>query len=155
RMSKKLIVASIAVLLGVVGFAAAALISPQQGGAGGAADPAQDVAAAQHKLATGDFAGATPILEKVLAADPKNQTALRFLGFAYLKQKRYADARAAYGKLLGLQPDSPVALYNTGVSYALEGDRDAAFDWLGRAKATKKIDMTQIQADDDLKSLAG
>jgi hypothetical protein len=150
-MSKKLIVATAAIAL-FAGFAAAALISPQ---GSTAPKPDQDLAAAQRKLGAGDFAGASADLEKITAADPKNQAAWRFLGFAYLKQKRYADARTAYGKLLALQPDSPVALYNTGVSFAMEGHRDPAFEWLQKAKATKKIDMTQIEADDDLKPLAG
>ncbi len=102
----------------------------------------------------GDFAGASAILEKVVATDPGNKAAWRYLGFAYLKQKKYAEARAAYGKLLALVPDAPQALYNTGVSYALEGNKDAAFEWLGKAKSTGKIDMTQIQVDEDLTPLA-
>jgi len=113
----------------------------------------QEVAAAGAKLGSGDFAGASATLEKVVAADPGNKAAWRFLGFAYLKQKKYPEARAAYAKLLALVPDAPQALYNTGVSYALEGNKDAAFEWLGKAKATKKLDMTQIETDDDLASL--
>jgi hypothetical protein len=37
----------------------------------------------------------------------------------------------------------------------MEGHKDPAFEWLGKAKATKRIDMTQIQTDEDLKPLAG
>ena len=157
-MSKKLIIGvgvAVAAAVLVAGLAgAAALISPHDPAAGSGSDSAQDVAAATQKLGAGDFAGAAVILENVVAADPKNATALRYLGFADLKLKRYPDARTAYAKLLALQPDAPVALYNTGVSYALEGNKDAAFQWLAKAKATKKIDMTQIQADDDLAPLA-
>ena len=47
----------------------------------------KELGAAQAKIASGDFAGATAILEKVAAADPKNQLVWRYLGFAYLKQK--------------------------------------------------------------------
>jgi hypothetical protein len=113
----------------------------------------QEVAAAAAKIGAGDFASASASLEKVVAREPSNKLAWRYLGFAYLKQKRYADARAAYAKLLALVPDAPQALYNTGVSYALEGNRDAAFEWLGRAKATRRLDMTQIQVDEDLAGL--
>ena len=154
-MSKKLIVGVLAPVFALfAGLAAAALISPHDPAAGAGSDPAQDLAAATQKLGAGDFAGAAGILENVVAADAKNATALRYLGFAYLKLKRYPDARGAYAKLLSLQPDAPVALYNTGVAYALEGNKDAAFQWLAKAKATKKIDMTQIQADDDLAALS-
>jgi len=153
-MSKKLIIGVAALIALIAGLAGAALIKPQDSTGSGAAAAGQDLAAATQKLGAGDFSGAAAILEKITAADPTNAAAWRFLGFADLKQKRYADARAAYAKLLSLQPDSPVALYNTGVAYALEGNKDAAFQWLAKAKATKKIDMTQIQADDDLASLA-
>ncbi len=114
----------------------------------------QEVTAANAKIRASDFAGASAILEKVVASDPGNKAAWRYLGFAYMKQKKYVEARAAYSKLLALVPDAPQALYNTGVSYALEGNKEAAFEWLGRAKATGKLDMTQIQVDEDLKSLA-
>ncbi len=114
----------------------------------------QQIAAAGAKIQSGDFAGAAATLEKVLAAEPGNKVALRYLGFAYIKLKKYAEGRATYARLLELAPDSPQALYNTGVSYALEGNRDAAFEWLGKAKATGKLDMTQIQVDEDLKALS-
>ncbi len=122
--------------------------------ANAAAGSDRDTAAAAAKMGAGDFAGAAAALESVVSREPANALAWRYLGFAYLKQKKYSDARAAYGRLLGLVPDAPQALYNTGVSYAAEGNGDAAFEWLARAKATRKLDMTQIQVDEDLKPLA-
>jgi len=113
----------------------------------------QEIAAAAAKIGKGNYAGASSTLEKVVAREPDNKVAWRYLGFAYLKQKNYTESRAAYAKLLALVPDAPQALYNTGVSYALEGNKDGAFEWLGRAKATNKLDMTQIQVDEDLASL--
>ncbi len=146
-MSKKLIVVPCLAVLA----AGLALATNQTQNA---PDNARQVAAAAGMIGKGDFAGASAALETVVANDPGNKLAFRYLGFAYLKQKKYAEARAAYAKLLALVPDAPQALYNTGVSYALEGNKDAAFEWLGKAKATGKIDMTQIQVDDDLKPLA-
>src|SRR5215470_13232092 len=139
-MSKILIVAVLALLSGL----STAQTPPSSD---------QEVAAAAGKIGQGDFAGASASLEKIVAREPDNKLAWRYLGFAYLKQKKYTEARAAYAKLLALVPDAPQALYNTGVSYALEGNKDAAFEWLGKAKATKKLDMTQIETDDDLASL--
>src|SRR5262245_45525148 len=117
----------------------------------------KEIAAAGAKIAAGDLPGATAILEKVVATDPGNKLAWRQLGFVYLKQKKIAESRAAYEKLLALSPaasQAPQALYNIGVGYAMEGNKDAAFEWLGKARATGKLDMTQIQVDDDLKSLS-
>jgi len=57
--------------------------------------PDAEIAAAGAKIAAGDFAGASVILEKVVAADPGNKLAWRQLGFAYLKQKKIPEARAA------------------------------------------------------------
>jgi hypothetical protein len=140
-MSKNLIAVCLSLLAGTL----AAHNSPGSGA---------EVASAQAKIASGDFAGATAILEKVVAADPKNQVAWRFLGFTYLKQKKVAESRGAYEKLLELSPNTPQAFYNIGVGYVMEGNKDAAFEWLGKAKATKRLDMTQIQVDEDLKPIA-
>ena len=67
-------------------------------------DSDSQLAAAAAKIGAGDFAGATAILEKVVAADPGNKLAWRQLGFAYLKQKKIAESRAAYEKLLAISP---------------------------------------------------
>ncbi len=115
----------------------------------------KDVVAAGGRIAGGDFAGGAAILEKVVTADPRNQTAWRYLGFADLKLKKYPQARAAYAKLLALSPDMPQALYNTAVSYALEGRTDDAIAWLQRLAATRRFDMTQAQVDADLASVQG
>jgi hypothetical protein len=37
----------------------------------------------------------------------------------------------------------------------LKGDANAAFEWLGKARATRKVDMTQIESDADLTALKG
>ena len=159
-MSKKQIVAGAAIcaLFFLVGFLAhgaqSASSTPAAPPEEAAGSTERQVAAAAAKMGGGDFSGASAALERIVAREPGNALAWRYLGFAYLKLKKYPDARAAYGRLLGLVPDSPQALYNTAVSYAAEGNRDAAFEWLARAKATKRLDMTQIQVDEDLEPLA-
>ena len=45
--------------------------------------------------------------------------------------------------------------YNLAKAYAAQHDNDRAFEWLQRAKATARVDMSQIEADEDLKPLAG
>jgi hypothetical protein len=135
-------------------FLPAAHATAQQTPTAPASSTGRDLSAATGKIRAGDFAGAAEILERVVAREPANDAAWRFLGFAYLKARNFPKARGAYERLLKLVPESPQALYNLGVVAALEGDREAAFRWLGKARATGKLDMTAIQADADLKPLA-
>jgi hypothetical protein len=88
-------------------------------------------------------------------AEPGNARAWRVLGTAYHLLKRYDSAIEANGKAWDLDPSNPVAPYNIGLEYALAGNKDSAFMWLGRAKASRKIDMTQLQNDADAASLKG
>src|SRR4051812_46137371 len=92
-------------------------------------------------------------LEDFTQSEPKNARAWGALGAALIRNKEYDKAIEVLGTVLQLQPNAAPAMYNTGVAYALKGDKDAAFTWLEKAKATKQLDMTQIQADTDLTSL--
>ena len=106
-------------------------------------------------LRGGRFTEAAKILEAVTASEPKNVLAWRFLGTAYQGAKDLDRAEAAYRKGLALKPDAPVLLYNLGTVYALRKDRDHAFEWLAKAKATKGLDMGIAETDPDLADLKG
>ena len=88
---------------------------------------------------------AEPTIAAVTAREPANLRAWRLLGVAYQNGKELDKALAAYGKALEIQPDAAQTLYNVGTAYALKQDANAAFEWLGKAKATRKLDMTQIE----------
>jgi Tfp pilus assembly protein PilF len=120
---------------------------------GPVAAPAPGVPEALAKVQAGDPAAAIAILKEVTAREPGNARAWRVLGFASLKAKEPQGAVAAYQRSLELEPGFPAAMYNLAVGYALAGDRDNAFAWLAKTAATKKLDMTQIEADADLVSL--
>jgi hypothetical protein len=111
------------------------------------------LADAQARLQAQDPAGAAKLLETITAGDPKNARAWRMLGIARQRTKDLDRAIDAFTTSLGLEPDHQVALYNLGASYALKGDAARAFEWLGKAKATHKLDMTQIETDANLASL--
>jgi hypothetical protein len=111
------------------------------------------IAAAAARLQAQDPVGAARILEAVTAREPGNARAWRLLGVAYQTGKELDKALAAYRKALDIQPDAPQVFYNIGTAYALKQDANAAFEWLGRAKATHKLDMTQIDSDADLGAL--
>ena len=121
--------------------------------AGAQTQPAPGLAEGFAKFQSGDFADAVKILESVTSREPANVRAWRVLGNAYIRTGQLDEALSAYHRALELQPDFPAALYNTGVIYAMKGDPDNAFKWLNKAKATGKIDMTQIEVDTDLVSV--
>src|SRR3954470_3433037 len=111
------------------------------------------IAAAAARLQARDAAGAARMLEAITAREPANGRAWRMLGTAYQGSKEIDKALAAYRKALDIEPDAPQVLYNIGTTFAMKPDVTAAFEWLGRAKATRKIDMTQIESDPNLSSL--
>ena len=96
-----------------------------------------------------DPAAAAKILEGVTAREPQNARAWRLLGVALQQSQQYDRAIEAYQKAIAIQPD-PTATYNIGAAYARKNDLEKAFEWLAKAKATKRFDMTFMQVDNDL-----
>jgi hypothetical protein len=103
-------------------------------------------------LQTGKAAEAAALLEDIVKAHPRDTAALRLLGDACLRLGQSDHALAAYEKLLAIEADSPRGLYGVGAVHAQRGETDEALVWLGKAKATRKLDMTPMQND---KNLAG
>ena len=99
-----------------------------------------------------DPAAAAKILEGVTEREPQNARAWRLLGVALQQSKQFDRAIDAYLKAIAIQPD-PVSTYNIGTAYARKNDPGKAFEWLARAKATRRFDMTQMQIDPDLEPL--
>lgn len=100
-----------------------------------------------------DFAGALKIAEDVVTREPANARAWRVLGAAAKGTKDLDRAAAAFRKALDVEPANPANVYNMGAIAAVKGDKDRAFDWLAKAKASRRLDMTQIEVDPDLASL--
>jgi hypothetical protein len=118
------------------------------------------VVAEEPTLATGiarlqanDNAGAVKILSQITARQPQNGRAWRALGVAYQNLKDFDRAIAAYHHALNVDRSIPTPFFNLGVVYAILGEKDQAFDWLEKAKATRRIDMTQIEVTAELASL--
>jgi hypothetical protein len=132
---------------------AAVLLLPLVAQGADAPPTAPGVAEALAKVQAGDAAAAVAIMKEVTAREPGNARAWRVLGYASLKAQDADGAIAAYERSLRLEPAFPQAMYNLAVGYALKGDRENAFAWLTKTAATRKIDMTQIEADADLASL--
>ena len=115
--------------------------------------PPPGLGAGMAKLQAGDAAGAAAIFRAVTEREPKNARAWRSLGVASIRAKDLATAEAAFRKALELEPDSPAGLYNMGILAAARQDKDGAFDWMRRARETRRLDMSYLEADPDAASL--
>jgi hypothetical protein len=116
-------------------------------------NPQPTLPAAIARLQANDAAGAAAILEELVKTDPKNGRAWRNLGLARQTLKEYDHAIEAYRRSLEVDLATPTPLYSIGAAYAAAGDKDHAFEWLAKAKATHKIDMTQMETDAALSGL--
>jgi hypothetical protein len=110
-------------------------------------------AALQALQGGGNAHDAAQTLEKIAKDEPQNARAWRGLGLAYRKLQKPDAAIQAYQRALAIEPDSPQVFYALGVVYATRHDTKSAFEWLARARATHRFDMTQAAVDDDLAEL--
>ena len=130
------------------------IVALAMGSAGAISQTAEPTLAAGIAcLQANDNGGAAKILEAVLRREPQNGRAWRSLALAYQNLKDFDRAIADYKRALNVDPAIPTPLFNLGVIYAKNGDKDQAFDWLARAKATRKLDMTQITVTPELEIL--
>lgn len=76
------------------------------------------------------------------------------LGYTALRAHDFAVAHDAWQHAMQLGHRVGTVSYNVACTYALEGNRDAAFAWLDKAKAAG-FDVDDHSDDDDLESLHG
>jgi tetratricopeptide (TPR) repeat protein len=75
------------------------------------------------------------------------------LGFAALQARDFDTAFAAYQHTLQLGYRVGTSSYNMACGYALRGDRNAAFEWLNKARTAGFELSNYIDSDDDLEAL--
>jgi hypothetical protein len=109
--------------------------------------------AGAHRLQSGDAHGAVSMLKLATRDDPRSALTWRTLGAAYRQLKMVNEAIAAYRSALKIEPDSPQVLYALGTLYASKGDQDQSFQWLERARGTRRYDMTQLSQDKEVDAL--
>jgi hypothetical protein len=102
------------------------------------------------RLQAGDADAATTILEGLVIREPGNGAAWRTLGQARRRRNDLDGAIEAWRKALDIEPGTPTPLLGIGLTYAAKKDMEHAYEWLIRAKATGKVDMTQIENSPDL-----
>ncbi len=118
-----------------------------------ASSPEPDLSAALAQLQAGNVTAAAQALRSVTGREPKNAPAWRALGTSEQQLHNYDSAIGAYQRALQIEPDSPRIFYSLGTVYAAKHDSQQAFEWLGRAAATQRYDMTQISEDPALVEL--
>ena len=73
-------------------------------------------------------------------------------GMRHHEDGEYDEAIAAFQKSIELGYRVDASAYNIACGYALKGDKDRAFEWLGKA-AAYGFDVESYLSDDDLESL--
>ena len=107
------------------------------------------------RLQAKDAAGAVKILDEVTTREPHSGRAWRTLGLAQLQLKNLDRSHEAFQRALVEDPGYPAPMFQLAVIAALRRNKDEPFDWLSKAKATRKVDMTQVEVTPELASLKG
>ena len=113
------------------------------------------MAAAATTLQNQDFRGAVTLLEPKMRTLQNQAVAWRTLGLAHLRLHESSAAREAYLKTLALEPNDPRPFLCLGVAAAQDGHIEQAFEWLRKAKESRRIDMWQLDIEPDLQALRG
>ena len=113
----------------------------------------QVLAAARAALQNADYRGALNILGPAMNMLGSNPTAWRDLGVAHLKLRESAEAEHAFSKALTIEPKNANLLMFLGLTAAQAGHTEEAFEWLQKARATRRVDMTQLEIEADAKIL--
>jgi hypothetical protein len=117
------------------------------------ATPAETMAAAAAALQNQDYSGAIRLLEPAMTGMQDRPSAWRSLGLAYLRLHQSRRSQEAYSKALALEPGSALPLLYLGIAASQLGQVDVAFEWLRKAKDTRRVDMTQLEIEPDLQGL--
>src|SRR5579862_5845715 len=87
--------------------------------------PPPELTKAEQLIQKQDYAGAAPLLHKVVEGDPTNYVAWFDLGFAENGLGKTADSIAAYRKSVEAKPDVFESSLNLGLQLAKNGEPDA------------------------------
>ena len=107
------------------------LAGPLQAAGGGSSTPKNpDFAAAKKLVSAGDYNAALPLLEKAVAAEPRNADAQNYLGYSHRKLGNKEKALEHYQLALQVDPEHRGANEYLGELYLEMGDLPKAEDRL-------------------------
>ncbi len=115
--------------------------------------PSKQFIAAMKRLQAGDARGAATIFATETKRDAQNAAVWRAYGIALQRTQDWSGALAAHQKALELEPSNASTLFNIAVSEAALGHTDEALARLRAAKATRRLDMSQLEANPVLRAL--
>jgi tetratricopeptide (TPR) repeat protein len=125
-----------------------------------AAAPAEEQAAegptveqGRQLLQAEDYAAAAALFREIIEREPDNARAWMLLGAALQSDDKLDEALEAHLKAVEFEETARRGMYNAACAYALKGDEEKAFKWLGRLHESGAFDMTRILVDPDLESL--
>lgn len=108
---------------------------------------------AQARIRANDVEGAASILERLVVLEPNNGQAWRALGQTRQTRKDLDGAIRAWQSSLEVEPEVPTPYLSIGLAYASQLNLDRAFEWLTKARGTRKIDMSQLEVAPAVSSL--
>jgi tetratricopeptide (TPR) repeat protein len=109
----------------------------------------------QANLMEGRFNQAVEAFRLASAYDSTNSSILAWLGYAYARAGRRADALDVLRRLEGRARAGFVPAYSMAVVCTGLGDRDKAFAWLERALEDRSEDMAFLKIEPGLDPLRG
>jgi len=104
-------------------------------------------ARAQAAFNAQDFRTAVQLFAQVVKEDPANARAWNQYGVALRRTGEWRDAAAAHRKAAEFDVTRAMAWYQLGLAYAAGQQMDSAFNWLGEAKRSGRVNMTNLGAD--------
>jgi Flp pilus assembly protein TadD len=110
----------------------AAAMSQDRPAAAKSADPSQDYAMAKQASDTGDYQKAIGLLNKVVAADPRNADAYNLLGYSHRNTGELTKAAVFYRRALSIDPEHRGALEYQGELFIMQGSLTAAEENLAK-----------------------
>ena len=96
---------------------------------------------------------ATAQHQAMVRKHPNSGRAWFNLGYTSLQARDYATAMNAFRRALELNYRPGTSSYNVACAYALQGNKDAAFEWLQKAEASGFDVADYARHDDDLDAL--
>ncbi|HEY0156637.1 MAG TPA: M56 family metallopeptidase [Thermoanaerobaculia bacterium] len=102
---------------------------------------------------TRSWASAAEHHREMTARYPNSARAWFNYGYASLQARDFDNGVRAFRKTADMNYRPGTSAYNIACAYALQGNKDAAFEWLGRAEAAGFKLREHIHDDEDLDSL--
>lgn len=96
---------------------------------------------------------AIPLMQKVVAANPKDGLVWHHLGYSLHMLGKFDQALEAHIQASAFPSVAPTATYNAACVYALKKDKDKAFEWLHKAINAGFRGADHMDNDSDMDSL--